>query len=146
VLTAAAVREVVSRSRGVPRFAVNYIERLRDYALHIGADIVTSRTAKDVFKSLGIDSCGLTPPEIKIMKILYAAREPIGLDNLAIITNESVNNIKHTIEPFLIQKGFVFRSGRGRILTDVGRKHLETTGYAGRAIDKAEITADYVRR
>lgn len=145
VLTAAAVREVCNRSRGVPRFAVNYTERLRDYAQHIGANLITSAAAKKMFGSLGIDPCGLTPPEIKIMKILYSTREPIGLDNLAIITNESINNIKHTIEPFLIQRGFVFRSGRGRILTDVGRKHLESTGYAGRAIDKAEIAADYVR-
>jgi Holliday junction resolvasome RuvABC ATP-dependent DNA helicase subunit len=56
-----------------------------------------------------------------------------------------MNNIKNTIEPYLIQKGLIFRSGRGRIIADEGRKHLESTGYAGRGIDKAEINVDYVR-
>lgn len=141
----AAVREIVKRARGVPRLAVNYTERLRDYAIYIHADIVTSIAAETMFNALGIDNKGLTPVELRILKILYSVREPIGLDNLAIITNESMNNIKNTIEPYLIQKGLIFRSGRGRIITDEGRKHLESTGYAGRVMDKAEIGANYVR-
>jgi Holliday junction DNA helicase RuvB len=146
IVTRAATQILIERSRGVPRLAVNYIERLRDYVAHIKTELATSRVANEMFEALGVDSCGLTPPEIKILKVLYAAREPIGLDNLAIITNESMNNIKNTIEPYLIQQGLMIRSGRGRILTDTGRKHLEGSGYAGRVIDKAEITADYVRK
>jgi Holliday junction DNA helicase RuvB len=145
VLTKAAVRTLIERSRGVPRLAVNYAERLRDYASHLKTELATSSVAKEMFSALGVDSCGLTPPEVKILKVLYATREPIGLDNLAIITNESMNNIKNTIEPYLIHHGLVVRSGRGRLLTDVGRKNLECSGYAGRTVDKAEITADYVR-
>jgi Holliday junction DNA helicase RuvB len=144
-ITDAAAREVVKRARGVPRYAVNYVERLRDYAIYIDANVVTSNAAHTMFEALGIDNKGLTPTELKVLKILYSVRDPIGLDNLAIITNESMNNIKNTIEPHLIQKGLIFRSGRGRIITDEGRKHLESTGYAGRVIDKAEINADYVR-
>jgi len=146
VFTAAAVREIVRRSRGVPRLAVNYVERLRDYALHVGAPLVTSKLALELFQTLGIDPYGLTPQEMKILKILYSAREPVGLDNLAIITNESMNNIKNTIEPFLIQRGLMVRSGRGRVITDLGRRHLEQTTDLGKFIVKSEITADYVRR
>lgn len=146
VITQAGIREIVKRSRGVPRFAVNYVERLRDYALHTGSSMITSTLALDLFNSLGIDSHGLTQQEIKVLKILYSAREPIGLDNLSIITNESVNNIKNTIEPFLIQRGLMVRSGRGRIITDAGRRHLEQIEDVGKFIVKSEITADYVRQ
>lgn len=145
-LTGKAAREIALRSRGVPRMAVNYLERARDYSYSLNAMVVTSKNVQEVFSELGIDSKGLTPTEIRVLKILYANREPIGLDNLAIITNESQKNIKNTVEPFLIQQGLVIRSGRGRVITDQGRRHLEQHGYAGRAIDKAEIGAGYVRK
>jgi Holliday junction DNA helicase RuvB len=145
-ITGKAVREIALRSRGIPRIAVNYLERVRDYSYSLGAEIVTFKNVEEAFFELGIDSKGLTPTEIRVLKILYANREPIGLDNLAIITNESQKNIKNTVEPFLIQQGLMVRSGRGRVITDQGRRHLEQFGYAGRTIDKAEIGAGYVRQ
>jgi Holliday junction DNA helicase RuvB len=145
-ISGGAAKQIALRSRGVPRLSVNYLERARDYSYSLGAEVITTQNVNEVFNELGIDSKGLTPTEIRVLKILYANRDPIGLDNLAIITNESMKNIKNTVEPFLIQQGLVVRSGRGRLLTDKGRRHLEQHGYAGRAIDKAEIEAGYVRK
>ena len=89
---------------------------------------------------------GLTKPEIGILRTLYKADGPVGVDNLAIISNESPTNLKNTIEPFLIQKGMIIRSGKGRILTDLGRRHLENSGDLGVKRNKATISADYVRK
>lgn len=145
MVTPKAARAISQRSRGIPRTAVGYLERCRDYKDHIDAEVVTSYIAEKTFELLGVDSRGLTGAEIKILKTLYSSKEPIGLDNLAIITNESPKNLKNTIEPFLIQNGFILRSGKGRVITDEGRRHLEKDGYLGASRDKVEITPDYVR-
>jgi len=141
-----ACRTLARRSRGIPRTAKSFLESARDYTMHIGAKIITSKSVKNNFKILGVDSKGLTKPEITILKALNEANTPIGLDNLAIIGNESVNNVKNTIEPYLIQLGLIVRSGKGRVLTEKGRRHLEDDGYLGAKKSKAEITADYVRK
>lgn len=145
IVTDRAARKIAQRSRGVPREAVKYLGRVRDYATCKGAKVITSKAVEENFKIIGVDSKGLTKVEIRILKTLYTSREPVGLDNLAIITNESPKNIKNTIEPFLIQEGLILRSGKGRVLTDGGRKHLEKDGYLGATRDKIEIPATYVR-
>lgn len=145
VITAKAVRVIAQRSRGIPRTAVSYLERSRDYASHLGANVVTSDTVIKNFKLMGIDSKGLTRAEIKILIMLYKNKEAIGLDNLAITTNESIKNIKNTIEPFLIQEGLMLRSGKGRIITSIGREHLEKNNHTDVGKSKIEIPANYVR-
>lgn len=145
-LTSQAARSLALRSRGVPRTAKSYLESIRDYATHLGSKIITDGVVLDTFKTLGIDSRGLTKPEINILRALYYADGPVGVDNLAIISNESVNNLKNTIEPYLIQEGLMIRTGTGRILTDLGRRHLEEDGYLGTKRVKTEIPADYERR
>lgn len=146
IITNQAVKLIAARSRGVPRIAVKYLEQSRDYANHIGADIITSKPTRDNFKIMGVDSEGLTKTEIGILLTLHKAEQPIGLDNLAIISNESVKNIKDVAEPFLIQKGLILRSGKGRIITSDGIKHLEKGGYLESTYSKSEIPADYKRK
>ena len=146
IISGKAVRTIASRSRGVPRTAKAYLESVRDLATHLRAKLITDGIVLETFRILGIDSKGLTKPEINILKALYAANGPVGVDNLAIISNESVNNLKNTIEPFLIQEGLIIRTGKGRILTDQGRKHLEGESYLGEKRNKAEIAADYKRK
>jgi Holliday junction DNA helicase RuvB len=145
MITPKAARTISIRSRGIPRTAVSFLERGRDYARFVGSKIITSEAMLNNFKTLGIDSRGLTGAEVKILKALYTSKDPIGLDNLAIISNEAKKNILNTVEPFLIREGFIVRSGKGRIITDEGRKHLEKDGYLGVKKNKAEISPDYIR-
>ncbi len=145
IITDKATRVIAQRSRGIPRTAVSYLERSRDYAIYIGTNVITSDTVVKNFKLIGIDSKGLTRAEIKILKMLYINKEPIGLDNLAINANESLKNIKNTIEPFLIQEGLMLRSGKGRVITAIGREHLEKNNHMGIKISKIEIPANYIR-
>jgi len=145
MITEKAARTIAQRSRGIPRTAVSFLERSRDYAHFIKAKVVTSKAVISNFKTIGIDSKGLTGAEIKVLKTLYSNREPVGLDNLAIISNEAKKNVLNTIEPFLIREGLMIRGGKGRLITDKGRQHLEKDGYLGSRINKVEIAPNYVR-
>ena len=146
IITDKGARVISKRSRGIPRTAVSYLERSRDYANDAGSQVVTSNFAVRNFKLMGIDSKGLTRAEIKILKLLYTNKEPIGVDNLAINTNESLKNIKNTIEPFLIQEGLMLRGGKGRVITSSGREHLENNNHIDSEKNKIEIPANYIRR
>ena len=146
LITQKAARIIAKRSRGIPRTAVSFLERCRDYSNFIDAKIITSKAVLDNFKTIGIDSLGLTGAEIKILKTLYKSSEPIGLDNLAIISDEAKKNLLNTIEPFLIRQGLIIRSGKGRLITDKGRQHLESDGYLGQRVRRKEIEPGYVRR
>lgn len=145
IITHKAARTIAQRSRGIPRTAVSFLERSRDYSHFINAEIITSKAVVNNFKTIGIDSKGLTGAEIKILQTLHSNRDPIGLDNLAIISDEAKKNLSNTIEPFLIREGLMVRSGKGRLITDKGRQHLEKDGYLGKKITKVEIAPDYVR-
>jgi Holliday junction DNA helicase RuvB len=142
-ITPKAARTIAQRSRGIPRTAVSFLERSRDYANFIKADIITSGAVVDNFKTLGIDSLGLTGAEIKILKTMASTRDPIGLENLAIVSDEAKKNILNTIEPYLIRKGLMLRTGKGRLITDKGREHLANTGSDKNR--KVEIEPNYVR-
>jgi Holliday junction DNA helicase RuvB len=146
MITDKAARIIAKRSRGIPRTAVSFLERSRDYSHFIKAKIITSQAAIDNFKTMGIDSKGLTAAEIKILQVLYSNRDPVGLDNLAIVSNEAKKNLLNTVEPFLIREGLMVRGSKGRTITDAGRKHLiERDGQLGNVTKKVEISPDYVR-
>jgi len=140
-----AVIEIAKRGRGVPRILVTLLERCRDTASYTDS-IIDLAVAQATFKLIRIDQNGLTPTDILIMKSLYESENPIGLDNLSIITNESPKTISETVEPFLIQKGFIMRGPRGRILTDKGREYLAMNNHIDDGIDYVDIPLTYDRR
>jgi len=147
-LTYEAVKEISKRGRGVPRILVALLERCRDMAISHGMDVVDETMAVATFILLGIDESGLTQVDIKLMTSLYESEDPIGLDNLAIIINESKQTIKDTIEPHLIQEGLVSRAQRGRVLTSKGRRYLMENGLIeyDEGEDFIDIPATYERR
>jgi len=146
VISAKAARDIARRSKGTPRIAVGYLERVRDMALSMESKIITSNVVSKTFKEMKIDEEGLTATEVKILKALYNAGTSVGLDNLSIIVNESTKTLSESIEPFLIQKGFITRSGKGRVLTKEGEKYLEVMYSSDkRPIAKEEIPVGYVR-
>ena len=93
-----------------------------------------------------MDKTGLSSIEIKILKSLFEANGAVGLDNLAIITNESPKTISQTLEPFLIQRGLLLRTGKGRSITKKGIKYLEVEGHLkNKQQNKTFIDASYIR-
>jgi Holliday junction DNA helicase RuvB len=130
-ITPKAVRSIVRRSRGIPRTMVGYLETVRDFMLSYGSEVITTKLVEDTFKSLGVDETGLNSVDTGILKALYGAEKPIGLENLSIITNESAKTITQTIEPYLIRRGLLLRTGKGRMITQEGRNYLEKQGHLG---------------
>ncbi len=142
-----AAEAISKRGRGVPRILVGYIERCRDTAIVAGSKTITKDIVEDTFTLLGVDKNGLRETELRLMKTLYEANIPLGVENLAIIINEVPKTITNSIEPFLIQEGYIIRSGQGRLITGRGRKYLEESGFFGKKkLQKEALPPGYVRR
>ncbi|MCK4454387.1 AAA family ATPase [Candidatus Parcubacteria bacterium] len=139
-------QDIAKRGRGIPRTVVGYTERIRDKVIAIDSTWATSHLIKDVFKDMGIDEEGLTITELKILTILFNSNIPVSLDNLSIITEEDSKTIKFYAEPFLIRKGFILISGKGRILTEKGREYIINSNHAIKKFQKDEIDFGYQRK
>jgi len=144
VMTEQALLEIAKRGRGVPRILVTLLERCRDTAISSGS-MLNLAVTQTTFKLMGIDKGGLTPTDISIMKTLYESEDPVGLDNLAIITNESPKAISETVEPHLIQQGLIRRSSRGRTITDKGREYLIINNHIQGSVGYVDIPLTYKR-
>lgn len=143
-ITPSGVAEIVLRSRGTPRLAVGFLERVRDFMLAVESRSATGHLVRQVFHDLQIDGEGFNELEINLMKALLDAGAPVSLDNLSIIIQEDAKSIRGFAEPYLIRKGMILVSGKGRILTDRGRKYLSNSGKAGKLV-KMEIDFNYER-
>lgn len=145
-ITPLAKREIAVRGRGTPRIIVGYIERCRDMALSKESQIITPAIAKETFDGLGIDESGLVKTDLIVLKELFKAGESVGIDHLQILTGETKKTITDTIEPYLIKKGFMFRSGSGRKITKEGAAYLEKHGHVNGRNEKVEIPIGYERK
>lgn len=128
-ITEEGALEIAKRSRGVPRIMVGYLNNCADGATVAGHKVVDETAAVAIFNIMGIDKTGLTDGDIKILKSLHESGAPVGLDTLAVITNISPQTIQDAREPFLIQRGLILRTGRGRMLTKKGRDYLAEGGH-----------------
>jgi Holliday junction DNA helicase RuvB len=141
-----AAEDIAKRGRGVPRIMIGYLECCRDTAIYRRMPVITDFVTRSTFNELEIDEEGLTRTELKILETLYNAERPIGLDTLSVVTGESAKTIKNELETYLMQNGYIVRSGAGRIVTQKGRLYLEEKGFQGRYRGRLEISGDYVRR
>jgi holliday junction DNA helicase RuvB len=123
-ITDKATLEISKRGRGVPRILVSYLERCKDCVTLAKSKFIDDTITSFVFGLMKIDENGLTQSDIHLLKFLYECKDPIGLDNLATVLNESPVVIKETMEPFLIQKGLMIRKSKGRVITEKGEEYL----------------------
>jgi len=124
-----AAMEIAKRGRGVPRILVGLLERCVDTAVAAQVNEITKEVAIVTFDNLKIDRTGLTITDVNILKALYESDDAVGLDNLAVKLNESSRVLSETVEPYLIQRGFIIRTGKGRKITDKGTQYLMENGY-----------------
>jgi Holliday junction DNA helicase RuvB len=127
---------IARRARGVPRLIVRFLERVNDARIVAAqenptyGEVVTKDLAEHVLQEiLHIDDRGLSKTDIKILKELAKLVDPVGLDTLATVANEDKGTIEKTIEPYLVQEGLIYRTKRGRVISDEGRRYLESEGY-----------------
>ena len=115
----AAALELASRSRGTPRIANKLFRRVRDFALVEGKSNIDLEVTKKALNRLKIDKIGLdeTDKELLLTIIEKFNGGPVGIESLATAVGEETSTIEDMYEPFLIQKGMIKRTSRGRIAT-----------------------------
>jgi Holliday junction DNA helicase RuvB len=121
-----AALEVASRSRGTPRVANRLLKRVRDFAEVKGQGRVTLDIARYGLEMLEVDEIGLDGVDKAILEaIIYKFNGgPVGLDTLCAATNEESVTIEDVYEPFLIQLGFINKTPRGRVATQLAYAHM----------------------
>lgn len=118
--------EIARRSRGTPRIANRLLKRVRDYAQVKAEGIIDKDTADKALKLLEIDNLGLDDIDKKmLLAIIHKfSGGPVGLDTLAASIGEDSGTIEDVYEPYLLQIGFINRTPRGRMATDLAYRHL----------------------
>lgn len=121
-----AAIEVAKRSRGTPRIANRLLKRVRDYCLVKGHGHIDYATVKAAAQLLEIDDEGFDQVDNKILEAIIDnfGGGPVGLETLAYYIGEEVGTIEDVYEPYLIQKGFIIRTPRGRIASNKAYNHL----------------------
>lgn len=121
-----ALLEISSRSRGTPRIANRLLKRVRDYAQVIGDGKITLDIAQNALEKLEIDELGLDNIDRIMLNAIIKnfAGGPVGLDTLAASIGEDPDTIEDVYEPYLLQLGFISRTPRGRIVTELARNHM----------------------
>ena len=118
--------EIASRSRGTPRVALRLLKRVRDFAETDGHKIITDTIADGALSKLDVDKIGLDGNDYKYLRFIadHYNGGPVGVQTIAAAMAEQTDAIEDTIEPFLIQIGFIQRTPRGRMLTAEAMKHI----------------------
>jgi len=125
-MSADGANEIARRARGTPRIAGRLLRRVRDFAHVEGAKSVDRKVADRALAELEVDAAGLDAMDRRYLKTIAEnyGGGPVGVDTLAAALSEPRDAIEDIIEPFLIQKGFIQRTPRGRLLTDAAFRHL----------------------
>lgn len=121
-----AAAEIAKRSRGTPRIAIRLLKRVRDFADHRNEKTISQDCADYALKRLEIDEAGLDASDYRYLKFIATNYRggPVGIETIAAAIGEERDTIEDTIEPYLIQQGFVEKTPRGRVLTETAFKHL----------------------
>jgi Holliday junction DNA helicase RuvB len=119
-LSSDGAEEIAKRSRGTPRVANRLLKRVRDYAQFWGSRIVDSQTAAKAMDKLEVDPMGLDSLDQKILLAIIRNFDggPVGLETLAATVGEEAETLEDVVEPFLLQRGFLQRTPRGRMVTN----------------------------
>jgi Holliday junction DNA helicase RuvB len=121
--------EIAKRSRGTPRVANRLLRRIRDYAQVRAKGFISRDVAHEGLQMLDVDEFGLDDMDARILKTIIEKFEggPVGLNTVAAAVAEDANTIEEVYEPFLVQHGFLQRTSRGRVATQMAYRHFGYT-------------------
>lgn len=125
-LTQNGAVEIARRSRGTPRIALRLLKRVRDFASVAGTSVIDSKAADKALNLLEVDAEGLDSADRRYLRFIadkYAGG-PVGVGTIAAALSEQLDSLEETIEPYLLQLGFIQRTPRGRMLTTHAFTHL----------------------
>lgn len=118
--------EMAKRSRGTPRLANRILKRVRDFAQVKYDGVVTEEVARTALDLMDVDKLGLDHIDRNMLITMIRKFDggPVGLDTLAAAIGEDAGTIEDVYEPYLIQNGFINRTPRGRVVTELAYQHL----------------------
>jgi Holliday junction DNA helicase RuvB len=120
------IEEISERGRGTPRIANRLLRRVIDFAVVQNDGKISRKLADDSLTKLGVDNLGLDAADRSYLRLIAEGYQggPVGVETLAAALAESRDALEEVIEPYLLQKGLLQRTSRGRMLTDNAWRHL----------------------
>ena len=125
-LTDDGATEIARRARGTPRIAGRLLRRVRDFAIVAGREAIDRASADDALQRLEVDAAGLDTLDRRYLRVIAESYGggPAGIETIAAALSEPRDALEEIVEPFLIQRGLVQRTPRGRMLTPAAFRHL----------------------
>jgi len=122
-----ALKIIAKSSRFTPRIANRLLKRVRDFAQVKKQKVIDSKITKKALETLEIDELGLEPADIRILKVIIEKFNggPVGLQTLSAATSEEKSAILEIYEPYLMKLGFIERTAKGRVATNLAFKYLQ---------------------
>ncbi len=119
-------RELARRSRGTPRLANRILKRVRDFAQVKYDGIITEEVARVALDIMDVDKMGLDHIDRNILSTMIEKFHggPVGLDTLSASIGEDSGTVEDVYEPYLLKNGFIMRTPRGRVVTELAYRHL----------------------
>ena len=125
-ITEEAALQIARRSRGTPRIANRLLKRVRDYSEVKSDNLISLKEAREALELLEVDNAGFDKVDNKILEAIVDNFNggPVGIETLSYFIGEELGTIEDVYEPYLLQKGFIIRTPRGRVATDKAYEHL----------------------
>lgn len=132
-----AAIEIARRSRGTPRIANALLRRVRDFAQVKGTGRIDTEISKVALTALNIDQYGLDEIDNKILLTIIDKFKggPVGITTIATAIGEDAGTVEEVYEPYLIMEGFIKRTPRGRMVTELAYRHFGRNPYAGNIME-----------
>ena len=127
IINSEGAATIAKRSRGTPRIANRLLKRVRDHAISSGDGSIDLKIAEMALTKMDIDTLGLDIIDKKILDTIINkfGGGPVGVGTIAISIGEEVNTIEDVYEPYLVQIGFIKRTPKGRVATELAYKHIK---------------------
>ncbi|MEG0238047.1 MAG: Holliday junction branch migration DNA helicase RuvB [Clostridium sp.] len=125
-ITVEGAGEIARRSRGTPRIANRLLKRVRDYSEVRADNIISYKEAREALELLEVDNQGFDRVDNKILEAIIDNFKggPVGIETLSYFIGEELGTLEDVYEPYLLQRGFIVRTPRGRVATEAAYKHL----------------------
>ena len=136
-ITEDAALEIAGRSRGTPRIANALLRRVRDFAQVKGNGKIDTKISRVALTALNIDKYGLDEIDNKILLTIIDKFRggPVGITTIATAIGEDAGTVEEVYEPFLIMEGFIKRTPRGRMVTELAYRHFGRNPYGGNIME-----------
>ena len=136
-ITAEAAAEIAGRSRGTPRIANALLRRVRDFAQVRGTGRIDTNITQVALTALNIDQYGLDEIDNRLLLTIIDKFKggPVGITTIATAIGEDAGTVEEVYEPFLIMEGFIKRTPRGRMVTELAYKHFGRNPYTGNIME-----------